>query len=232
METLNQAMQWLNSFDHLIDVLNKIPHVVKVLLAIAAVPSNILFRAARKFSPGTGLAPGYYKNFLEPVMRADDGPSEILLWMSAAGDLLTENRSRFENSGKGKTELTDYDNLSVGKRQEKRTVLIAKQSDGRQIGLDFPRTLTGDDLFLLINRPAARWLRWLGGEDAVERRELRNFWETLSDYIRKGNYQTRIKAFCGDPASAQTDAHDLKNWPEMLKITIPKPNLLLRAIGF
>ncbi|HVA68085.1 MAG TPA: hypothetical protein VNF45_02145 [Candidatus Binataceae bacterium] len=227
METLNQVMHWLNSFDHLLSVLTKVLHVVKVLLAIVAVPSNILFRAARKFSPGTGLAPGYYKNFLEPVMKADDGPSEILLWMSAAGDL-SQNRSRFEN----KTELTDYDNVLVGKGPEGRTVRIAKLRDGRKIGLDFPRTLTGDDLFLLIKRPAARWLRWLGGEDAMQRRELRNFWETLSDCIRKGNYQTRIKAFCGDPASAQTDARDLKSWPAMLKRTIPKPNLLLRAIGF
>jgi len=231
MEMLNQVMQWLNSFDHLRDVLIKALDAVKVLLAIVAVPSNILFRAARKFSPGTGLAPGYYKNFLEPVMRADDGPSEILLWMSAAGNLLTENRSRFENSGKG-TELADYNNVLVGKGQDRRTVRVAKLSDGTQIGLDFPRTLTGDDFFLLINRHAARWLRWLGGEDAVERRELRNFWETLSDCIRKGNYQTRIKAFCCDPASAQTAARDLKNWEEMLDCTIPKPNLLLRAIGF
>lgn len=224
MELALEVVLWVNI---LLDEAGVAP------FAILAGCYRWLFGKARRFSPGSGLAIGYYDNFLGPVLRsvrARSGPSEVLLWMPPVPDG-PASRSRFDDMVTGKdVGAREYVNHPLDTDQGKRTILMAEH-EGRQIGLDLPRTLT-PVLSKLIELPAGRLLRRLGTADATQRRELRNFWEALIDRIRHDNLETRVRIFHGDPAFAYTEARALSEWKALFDQVIPKPHALLRIIGF
>jgi hypothetical protein len=245
MELSSEAWHWgseawhrINDVRHLVGVIEK---PLEILVTLFATSYRILFGAARKFSPAAGLANGYYNNFLAPILRVTDGPTEILLWMSAAENLLDERR-RYEDIVAGNNpDLKDYRNCQVSTAQGPRTILLkrpAAAADSRYPALDFPRTLSGldpdsargSDLDRLSNLPGSVWLLKLGGEKALQRRELRNFWETLSDLIRKEYFVTRVKVFCGKPENARDEASPITDYSEVFNRASPEPNLLLRML--
>jgi hypothetical protein len=191
-----------------------------------------LFGKARDFSPGTGLAIGYYENFLGPVlrgMRADGRPWGVSLWIPPAGDW-SSSRSEFDGMTTAKGPGQEYLNQAVDTDQGKRTILIADR-DGKRHALDLPRTLT-PVLDRLMEVPAGKALRWLGTKDALQRRELRNFWEELLRRIREDAFETNVKVFCGASVSAESTASDLTGCEAMLDAAIPKPARPLRWLGF
>lgn len=235
----SEVFDWLN---HVSAVIGAIKVPMGILMAPLLFLYRIFFGKARKFSPAAGLASGYYNNFLRPILHVTDGPTEIFLWMSAAPDLLNE-RGRYEDIVLGKNpNFTEYKNCQVQTAQGPRTILLkrpAGATDLKYPALDFPRTLSGLDpngdrvseLDRLSNLPGSGWLA-LGGKRALQRKELRNFWETLSNLIEKEYFGTRVKVFWGNPESARS----VKEYPELFDRTNPNPNLplrlLLRAAGF
>ena len=231
MELLKEALRWVSGMG--MDLPKEVAHlmvdrVLAIPLSLLVIVYRRMFGEARQFSPGLGLANGYYNNFLGPLLRANNGPSEVRLWMSPPKDL-NHDREQYEHIINGRYPNLTYKECQVRTEQGIRSILIdqpAHAKDFKYPALDFPRTLSDFDDFA-----PARRLQTLGGNDAFQRREMENFWKTLSVLVRKGFHATRVKVFCGKPENAEREAYGIVDYSKMLDKTCPK-RFFARMFGF
>lgn len=207
-------------------------------VAIVAVGYRGLFGMARRFSPGTGMAVGYWRNFLGPVLRSvrdKSELSEVLIWMpkledaessAAAFEAMVKPSEKPQSKPPGQR----YENSAVQTQQGTRTILVTDIED-QKVALDLPRTLA-PVLDELAQIPAGKLLKRFGSAEALQRRELRNFWDALLNRIRDEGLGSTVRFFEQDPATAHATARPLGDFASMRDRLYPKPNAFFGLVGF